>query len=156
VAVDTPARAAAERDTPEIEALRLAVHQPADVGPYLDAALFADRLNAAAYLALVDADTLPEAIEGAHPQVAQLLSRLAVEETDAEPVDVVCRLVTEAVRRAVADLVAEARHADDPMPVLQTQHWLVGKLDELRDPHSRLAALEQLVAWITDRGEERA
>ena len=44
---------------PGLEALRLAIHRPDDVGDRLEAALFRDDLQRAAFQALVDADEPP-------------------------------------------------------------------------------------------------
>ena len=41
---------------PGLEALRLAIHRPADVGDRLEAALFRDDLQREAFLVLADAD----------------------------------------------------------------------------------------------------
>ena len=65
--------------------------------------LFTDDLNYAVYQALVSTPTLRDAVESADPAAADLLQRLAVEDTEADPADVVARLVEEAARRELRD-----------------------------------------------------
>ena len=67
-------------------------------------------LARACFEALSAATTLHDAIEAADPQAADLLQRLAVEDTDAEADDVMIRLVERAGQRAVR----EPRSRDAP------------------------------------------
>ena len=86
---------------PGLEALRLAIHRPADVGDRLEAALFRDDLQREAFEVLADADPdaeLHEVIDSAPPEVRALLVRLTVEEPRGEPDDVVLQLVRDAAR----------------------------------------------------------
>jgi hypothetical protein len=142
------------RESPELEALRLALLRPADMAPHLDEVLFADELHLAAYRALVGSDTLPEALERADPAAADLLQRLAVQDTDADPGEVVVRLVEEATRRALGDLDADMRRSSEPEAYAPSIGWLKLRAEELRDPVAGPAAVEQLVAWLAARAEE--
>ena len=84
---------------PGLEALRLAIHRPDDVGHRLEAALFRDDLQREAFTVLAEADPtaeLHQVIESAPPQVRTLLVRLTVEEPMGEPDDVVLQLVRDA------------------------------------------------------------
>ncbi|MGQ0522020.1 MAG: DNA primase [Actinomycetota bacterium] len=146
---------ASRRDVggPEVEALRLAVHRKDEVVPRLHAVLFGDERALAAFSALAAAPTVHEAIAVADPEAADLLQRLAVEETSAEPDDVVARLVDRAAHRALAELEAEARAApDDALAVAETVAWLQLTLADLPDPE----ASGRLVAWLVQWGEEAA
>jgi DNA primase len=139
------------RETPETEVLRLAVHHPAAVAEWLSEDLFAGGMTLAAYRALAGAATFHEAVERADPEVAVLLQRLAVEETDAEPADVLARLVEEAARRGVAELESEARR-DSFVVSLAPQKLAI---ERLRQPEYRSEAMGELVAWLGSRSEVR-
>jgi len=150
-----PTRPAASRaparDSAALEALRLAIHHPEAIAGLIDTSLFADETQAAAHAALAAGGTVHDAIERAEPEAAELLQRLAVEDTDVDAVDVASLLVAEATERALDDLEAEARHAEDPLAYAAAHAWLKLRLDELREPATSRSALEQLVAWLTDR-----
>jgi len=140
----------------------LAVHQPEDVADRLHAVLFSDPVQREAFVALVEHDSVHEAVEGAQPEVAGLLRRVTVEEPlpgDLElgdPVDsVVSVLLRAAVRRALAD--TEARNRTENVPwqqraaeTAQVRLWL----DELDDSSSGRDAVDRLVAWLTERERE--
>ncbi|HVM10144.1 MAG TPA: DNA primase [Acidimicrobiales bacterium] len=139
---------------PEVEALRLAVHRPESVAARLEAVLFGDEVNLAAFEALCDAETLSDAIAAAPPDAADLLQRLVVEdvlEVDAD--DVVRRLVHLAATRALDDLRAEARTGawDDFAPTIT---WLGRTIAHLLEPATETAAAEQLVAWLVQFRQE--
>jgi hypothetical protein len=113
--------------------------------------LFVDDVELAAYRALASASTLHEAIEVADPDAAELLQRLAVEEVDVDPDDVLTLLVAEAAQRALHEIELGARTADDPLSSSETVGWLKLRLEEAREPATRQAALEQLVAFLVER-----
>lgn len=140
---------------PELEALRLAVQRPGDVAERLRAVLFADPLCREAFRALAGARTLHEAMDGAAPEVADLLARLAVEQSDAEPEDVVGRLVRAAGERAVASLEAEARASEGRFEDLAALiGWLRLRMEELADPETAVQAVEWLLAWLAEWAQE--
>lgn len=138
---------------PEVEALRLAVHRPDEVADRLEGVLFADEVHVAAYDALCSAATLDDAIERARPEAAALLRRLAVEEAEADPDDVIRLLVANAAQRRLSILQAEARTADDPTEYGATIAWLKVTTEQLWDDATSLGASEQLVAWLVQFGE---
>jgi DNA primase len=141
----------------EEEALRLAINRPGEVADRLEDALFSHPLALAAFQALCGADTLLEAIEEADPQAGQLLSRLAVEEDDGDTEAVMVRLVERAGSRAVEELKAELRSAEDPGAYAATLAWLKLALESLRvaeadgEAGSVRNAEDRLVAWLVDR-----
>ena len=151
IVVDTPARRApTEGDGPELEVLRLAVHKPEEVGQYLDAVLFTSDLHAAAFEALAPGGTLHDAIERSDPAVAELLSRLAVEESDAEPMDVVMLLVHQAGRRMIEQL----RQRGDDVSLRKVVE-LGPLVDRTVDPTTPdLAAIDQLVASLAHLAQD--
>ncbi len=136
---------------PELEALRLAVHRPEDVAHRIEEVLFADELHLAAFRALASSSTLHEAIDTADPAAAALLQRVAVEDTVADPDDVVARLAQEAGRRALDKLRAEARTSEDAAVALSpTVGWLKLTLEQLPD----VEASNRLVAWLVQWAQE--
>ena len=144
-----------ERTGPEREALRVAVHQPERVASRLHEVLFTDPTILAAYRALCRSTTLHEAIEGAEPPAATLLQRLAVEDDESDPDDVMARLAEESARRAIADLDASARLSADPMGYADHMGWLKLAVEELRNPDTVIEATGRLVRWLVERFEEQ-
>jgi len=144
-----------ERDSPELEVLRQVVHHWDAVEPWIRyPELFGSDLHARTFLALMAQPTVPQAIEAADPEVAELLTRLATEEAQAAPFDAVARMLTELARREIAALRLQVAARPDDLEPLRLQHWLTGIVDRLRDPGSADGAAEQLVAWVGSRGEE--
>jgi DNA primase len=142
---------------PETEALKLAIHRPEAVAHLLDEVLFENELHRAAFDALATSDTLHEALEKADAGAAELLHRLAVEDTEADPDDVVARLADRAVTRVLHRMEAEARHSPDHFAELApTVSWLRLTAEQLREPATRSEAFEALVAWLkqNDQGVE--
>ena len=140
----------------EEEALLLAVHEPEAMAGRLHDVLFADELTVAAWRALASTDSLHDAIDVADPGAAALLQRLAVEEPYEEPDNVIGRLAREAGVRALADLEAVVREADDPGAFAPAMGWLKLTVEELRDPASAVDASDRLVRWLVDRLEVEA
>lgn len=139
---------------PELEALRLAVHRPEEVGPHLDAALFDHPLARSAFEVLSGARTLHDAIEAADPQTADLLQRLAVEDSEAAAGDVMTRLVERAGQRALKELQAQMRQADpaEQAGFAPTIAWLKLALESLRPEDGPATGAtddqEGLVRWL--------
>ncbi len=133
---------------PGLEALRLAIHRPEEVFARLEAVLFLDEVQRAAFDALAVSDDLHQALAVAPEAARALLARLAVEEPVGAGEDVVRQLVRNAARRALGELARSA--AADPTlvaDVTRVASWLHG----LDDPASGSAAAEQLVAWLRVR-----
>jgi hypothetical protein len=133
----------------------VAVHQPERVAARLHEVLFTDPTILAAYRALCRSTTLHDAIEGAEAPAATLLRRLAVEDDESDPDDVMARLAEEAARRAIADLDASARQSADPMGYSDDVGWLKLAVEELRDQATAIDATGRLVRWLVDRFEEQ-
>jgi DNA primase len=145
------------RESPETEALRLAIHRPAEAAPLLDEVLFRDELHAAAYRALASAHTLHDAIEHADPAAADLLQQLAVEESEADPLDVASRLADNVVAAELVRLDSEMRQSEELFKEKAREHT-DAKLNQerLREPATASEALEELLGWLKDRAEERS
>ena len=138
---------------PEVEALRLAVHRPEEVAALLHEALFVDPVVLAGYRALCSATTLAQAIDGADPEAASLLQRLAVEHAEASADDVLARLAEEAAKRVIVELEAEARRTGT---LTEDVGWLKLTIGELREAETGVDATGRLVRWIVDRFEVEA
>jgi DNA primase len=137
---------------PEVEALRLAVHRPEDVADRLTDAMFDDEVHVAVYRALANAATLHDAIDAAPPEAGALLQRLAVEETEAEPDDVIALLLRQIVGRLID---AEAKRVVAGNGDAATVGWLKIQWDQLRpDSSTRIEASEALVAFLAERSSE--
>lgn len=155
--------AAEIRDDPELEAVRLLVHRPEEMGPRLHPVLFSDRPAGRAYRALRAAPDLPAAIDDAEPVVADLLARVAVEEPTSAVDDVAARVLDRAAARALAALEREARQADDPFEFQPAMRWLKLRLDALRGDEPAVDGVEpaidpasELLAWLVQHGEDLA
>jgi DNA primase len=159
------AAAAALRPGPGLEALKLAVHRPEEVADRVHAVLFTDSVQRQAFVALLENDSVHEAVETASPEVANLLRRVAVEEPMAgdpelgDPVhSVVTVLLRGATRRAMGEIEIESRAGagnDEwqagATEIAQVRLWL----DQLDDSSSGRDAADRLVGWLSerDRGE---
>jgi DNA primase len=141
----------AGREGPAHEVLRHAVHNPGEVGRWLDVALFDEPIHAGAYEALLDAETHAEALASSPPAVADLLARLMVEEPTSEPFDAVRRLLTEVARREIGTLRLVGASVDDPGRALADLAVLNRVIDGLRDQAAAVEAAERLLAWFEER-----
>jgi DNA primase len=138
------------KESPEIEALRLAVHAPATVADRLDPVLLRDPLHQAAFHALASSETLHDAIAAAGPEVAQLLQRLAVEEPDADPDDVLALLAERAAARVEAEMRDQAMQSGDLASYSEMLRWLRLTREQAMDPSTRVEATGQLVAFLIE------
>lgn len=142
---------------PQLEALRLFVIDPAAIAGWLQPALFVDERALAAYQALRSAPDVRSAIDRSDPAVAELLRRVAAEDTEAQPDDVVELLVRQAallVLRRYSNLVDQG---DGAALVRNSQvvAFVKVQLEALGDPGSREEARNQLLAWLLQESEER-
>jgi len=137
---------------PGLEALRLAIHRPEEVADRLEAALFRDDLQRAAFEVLAGADTAPlhRVIEEAPPEVRALLVRLTVEEPRGQPDEVVLQLVRDAARGELIVITAEARTSG---AAAAEAAQVAGWVQELDDPNASVAATARLVAWLVVRAQ---
>jgi hypothetical protein len=125
----------------------------------LHAVLFTDLVQRQAFTALLEHDSVQEAVESAAPEVAIVLHRVVVDEPvkgDPElgdPVDsVVTVLLREASRRALAEMEIDSRTGGDTWrsraaETAQVRLWL----DQLGESGSGRDAANRLVAWLAER-----
>jgi DNA primase len=142
----------------ELEALRLAVHRPEEVASRLEEELFGHPLARATFIVLASADTLHEAMESASPEVAAVLSRLVVEESEADADEVMVRLAERAGNRALKELQADVRQAREPGEIAPTIAFLKLVLEQLRvegdhAEEERREAEQSLVRWVVARAQ---
>jgi DNA primase len=155
VTVGSAATGRPMRESAELEALRLLVIAPQEITPWLHEVLFSDDRARAAYLALSTSSSLRDAIDTTDPGAAELLQQVAVEDSDADPLDVAVLLIQAAAQRELAELDAQARIAEDPLSFASKIQWLKLRLEESRESTSSEAAAGQLLAWLTTEPEEQ-
>jgi len=135
----------------EREVLRVAVSDAELAAPFLQPSFFLHPTARAALDALLGSDTLGAAIDGSPPEVAALLTELAVEESPSDPVDVLARFASEVGRRELGDLEVEARTSADPLAYSDAVAWLTVTLDQMRRPHAEVETVTQLLAFLRGR-----
>jgi DNA primase len=146
------------RESAELEALRLLVRRPEEIAEWLNEVLFDDDRARAAWQALRDHDTVRDAIDASDEEVAHLLARLAVEDTDAEVDDVIDLLLLQAAGRELDAFKATARLDDDPDAFARCARdtaWVKLLTEQLRESGTRRDAREQLLTWLTQEPEEQ-
>ena len=137
--------------------LRLAVQRPQDVGDLVHECLFVDDIDAVAFRALCEAGTFHEAVEQAGAEAGELLQRLATEEIfEVNAEEDVARLTDDVVGRVLLDLEAEVRASEDPLALYETIRWIKLQREDLYEEQRRRAAIDELVAFLSDRVEEGA
>ena len=143
-------------DTPETEALRLAVSKSDEMLPLLHEVLFQHPLHRVVLRALVDAGgDLHAATEAADPIVADHLSRLAVEDSEAEPDDVRRLLLHNAGLRVLADLERDSRSSDDFAAYATAHGWLKNEIEAMGpNAHPDGQREDELLLWLTQRAED--
>ena len=138
------------------EALRLAIHRPGEVAEHLEEVLFTNPVQRAAFRALAESVTLHQAVSSAGPEAAALLSRLAVEDSDADPNEVVARLARSAGEQALAELLSLARSLPEERAglLMGQASWLRLLIETLNGGPDGMESTGGLVAWLSQRGEE--
>jgi hypothetical protein len=132
--------------------------------PLLHPALFDEPLQRAALDALVaSGGNLHDAVESADPLVGELLSRLAVEETPADPVDIRRFLLRDLGARVLADLQRDLNgwtgdfRSDDYRLIVEQHAWLKHRLESIGpDAPPDPIGEDELLAWLAERGEGSA
>lgn len=141
---------------PEVAALRLAVHDPGSISPFLTADVFDDEHLGDLFALLVSGRDLAAALESADPEDADLLYRLAVETADADPLDVAARMWTRFLERERDHRLRTLEFGDaEHQHVLQQElRWFQETLEALQEPDSQETSVAQLLAWIGTPAQE--
>jgi hypothetical protein len=140
-----------EHPSSEVEALVLLVHRRDDMLPWLDDCLFVDDRHLAVSRALAaepDVAAALAALRDTDPGAAELLARVAVSDSDAEPDDVGALLIDLAARRRLRELEAEARVAVDPLTLSEPIRDLRLGVERLHDRLTRHEAAVDLLAAL--------
>jgi DNA primase len=148
--VAAPARRG-PRENAEFVAVALLVHEWNTIAPWLVEALFVDELCRRAFLALAAADgDLTVALTDADPDARELLESAAVVDVEADAEIEARNLIAAATRR---ELGRGARLAD-PELIRQDREARL-QLEDLQHQSRGPDAAEWLLAWLSDRTEER-
>jgi DNA primase len=140
-----------DRPNPEVEALVLLVQRRDEMLAWLDDCLFVDDRHLAVQRALVehgDAGTALGVLRDTDPGAAEVLARVAVSDSDAEPDDVGARLIERATLRRLRPLEATARTAEDPLAYASEVAQLKLGVERLRERATRVEAAVELLSVL--------
>jgi DNA primase len=143
-------------DRRELEALRIAIHEPGLVAHALDAPLFSDPIALAIFSALASSETFHAALETVDPMTRTVMERLAVDDPDLgpDPKLYVAELLTNLAESAGSRRVRELASAGNDAAVVGKQH--VDALVRARDLGDWAAGEEcarQLLAWLFEQSK---
>ncbi len=141
------------RYTPEYEALKVASSRKEEIAAVLAPELFTDELYATAYHHIATSATFHEAIASGGPEVAEVLQRLSVEETDAEAIDVAALLWSSYIQRLMDASRAEMVTDGFSSEVVAQHTWFRLRLEELRQNDTQAEAVHTLVAWLNPESQ---
>ena len=140
-----------DRQSPELEALRLSIVQADEMRSLIVPDLFIDELFAATFHSIVSTASLREAMEFGGPEVGELIQRLSVEDSEIEPIDVAGRLWQRYLERRIEDCRRQARYATDPAELRSLNDqmgWFKTHVAELPELNTRASAVDELLAWF--------
>lgn len=138
-------------DGPETEALQMMVDRRDEIEPWLHEVLFSDPSNLDAYFLLVAHPDPREAIAAADESTSDVLGRAVLGDSDAEPMDVVLRLLQEAGARATRRIEAASQKPEEALAHAHDHAWLKLRMEALDDPGRSVEAAEQLLAWLAQQ-----
>ena len=152
------ARPAPNRESAELEVLRLAVHRGQDVLAMLVPDLFVDQMCGTVYDLFCKFPSLHDVIEHGGPEVAEFVQRLSVEQSTADPLDVVALLWRGYLQREMDDYRARARTADPETAsqLMRDFEWFRLQLEVLQEPDQKASTVEGLLGWVLEDSEEDA
>jgi DNA primase len=137
-------------ETAEAVALKLLMHRWDETAPYLSEVLFTDGVTLDAFRALGATTRVPEAIEVASPEAAELLARLDQEADQAAVLDPgveIGHLITNAAQRRLAAMLAGPDRPSDVSDVRRL-------IDEVREGNAGSDAAAQLLGWLEGQDRE--
>jgi hypothetical protein len=79
---------------------------------------------------------------------------LAVEQSEADVVDVVSRLAAEAARRTISVLEHDAKASVNPLEYAPLLGWLKLHVDNLTGDEATVETLDELLAWLDEHGAD--
>lgn len=135
-------------DNTETQVLRLAIHRPGEIPSYLNEQIFGHPLHRGAFAALLNAETLHEAIEASEGQISSVLGQLAVlDEPDGLGDRLIAQLLYDTARRELRSLQAAARSTDD-RTIGDRIRGLQSLVPSVLEANFELAVAEKLVPWL--------
>lgn len=149
-------RRTSNRDTAELEALRLVVHRGEEMLELLVPDLFVDQLCGTVYSLLCKFPSLHDVIEHGGPEVGEFVQRLSVEESTADPMDVVALLWRSYLGRQMDDYRSRAREAEGSASaeLAKDFEWFRLQLEDLQEPERRASVVKSLLGWVLEDSEE--
>ncbi len=144
------------RESPELEALRLAAARDNNIATLVVPELFKDELSAKAYDMLTRYDTLHDIIRDGGPEIGELVQMISVEESRADPEDVAGLLWIPYLETLMAESKEQLRQAvpEDQEKTVREHTWLRLKLEQIRDSARRAVTIQELLVWMEGREEE--
>ena len=140
--------------------LRILVDDPAAAGERVHTVLFESSTARAACGALRTGTPVASLLDEVAPEVAVLLSQIAMADPPEDTESQLGVVAGHAARRAFDGLTRRARLEPDRLSEYQPSlAWLHGVMTDLNDPERRVAAVDQLVPWLEEheareRGQE--
>ncbi len=137
-------------ETAEAVALKLLMHRWDETAPYLSEVLFTDGVTLDAFRALGATTRVPDAIEVASPEAADLLARLDQEADQAAVLDPgveIGHLITNAAQRRLTAMLAGPDRPSDVSDVRRL-------IDEVREASAGSEAAAQLLGWLEGQDRE--
>jgi hypothetical protein len=118
--------------------------------------LFSDELRATVYDLMLSHRSLHDVIDEGGPEVAELVHRLSVQESEADPLDVASRLWERYLDRQIEGCLLDARTADPAAyaQLAEEMRWYRLRREELREPERKASTVEGLLGWVLQESEE--
>ncbi|MFV0526832.1 MAG: DNA primase [Acidimicrobiales bacterium] len=147
-----------ERDHTEMEALRLVVNRSDEIDGLLVPELFVDPMCATIYHLIKTSPSLHDVAATGGPEVAEVVQRLAVDDSAADPLDVAGLLWAAYLDRQIDDCRREARDVDAEgyARLAREMEWYRLRRDDLRVPDRAAATVDALLGWFLGAAEEGA
>ncbi|MGF1596352.1 MAG: DNA primase [Acidimicrobiales bacterium] len=143
------------RESSDLEALRLVVHRRQEIVGLLVPDLFTDELCATVFDLLLKFPSLHDVIDNGGPEVSELVQRLSVEESKADPIDVAGLLWSRFLIQEIDRCRREIRAEPDRLAELdEDMKWFRLHLDGLQAPDRKAQAVDGLLGWVREGSEE--
>ena len=136
--------------------LRLAVQKGDEVLELLIPDLFEDQMCATVYDLMSKFGSVHLAIDHGGPEVAEFVQRISVQQSEADPMDVVALLWRRYLGRLMDDARLEARNATGDAYALLAKdiEWFRLQVEDLQEPAQKASTVEGLLGWVLEDSEE--
>ena len=154
--VSTLARFVKPVPATELEALRLALHRTDEIAGLVVPELFTEQHLGDIYALITEHRNINRVIELADSESTELLYRLSVESTDADPVDVASLLWGRflAVEKDKRMRQYQNGTAQDMEALTAELRWFQTTKEALREPGTKNQTVADLLAWLLSTSEE--